>query len=177
MKKTNTIFFSALFLLVALLAGQHTSNAARPGPNPLGIQSYVGKFVDGTKLEIIYAARTGKLGVVIKSAEGEPISAHLLQGVKDPRGKFDLTEARKYGQADDSPLMSIEISNLSKDTLAVKAKSESRTYSMDAVMQQESFYMVEAALKCDNYCRPSDPNHFNWWLCFWCCATASGPCV
>jgi hypothetical protein len=177
MKKTHTVLFSALFLLVALLAGQSALNAVPLGSETLTVQSFGAKFTNGNNLEIVYVAKTGKLGVVLKNSEGEPVAAHLLQGVKNPNGTFELADAKKYGKADESSLVSINISNFSKDSLAVKVNGESTVYNLKLISQQAFDLAAESGLKCDNYCRPSDPNQFNWWLCFWCCSTASGPCV
>lgn len=175
MKRTNTIFFSAL-LLCGLLLAHHTTNAARLDSEKIKVQTFGAKLADDTSLELIYVAKTGKLGVVLKSAKGEPVGAQLLYGVKEMKDAFDMTGAKQYGKADEVAFTSIKVSNLTEESLDLEVKDASGGRTLKLARQDE-YEMMESGLKCDNYCRPSDPNQFNWWLCFWCCSTASGPCV
>lgn len=135
-----------------------------------------GSLPDGTNIEVVYVPANGKLGLITKNVSGEPTSAYLFFEVENASGKFQRTAAHAFGKVDDELFVYFELSALTGSSINIKVDGEPSESSLtgQAPVATESLRPFGS---CRNYCYPSDPNHYNWYLCFWCCATTGrSPC-
>jgi hypothetical protein len=167
MKNIKNFVSFLLSLTVVVLFAQFTANAGN-----LKVQNFTGNLDDNSKIEIFYIEETQKLGVVIKDLENNPISGYILKDIKSPKGTFNLSEAKKFGS--DNSITTIKIDSIKKDSVAVKVKtSDNESFEKHSLSVTNT---TASAGSCDNYCNPPNPANFNWYLCFWCCATTTRGC-
>jgi hypothetical protein len=134
-----------------------------------------GQLADGTKIQVAYVPSTGKLGLITKDAAGKPTSAHMFYKVADTSERFYRTASDSFGKVNDELFVYFELSGLQGDSITITVDGKRP----QSLVGQEPVPVTSLAPfgNCRNYCYPSNPDNYNWYQCFWCCATTGNdPC-
>lgn len=177
MKSTLAKFTVALLIgLFATAAPAFAQTLDKSGKETKGPKVHIfdGSLADGTSIQVVSVPENGKVGIITRNAKGEPVSAYMFYKVADASERFYRTAATTFGKVDQA-FVYFEISALEGDSITFKVDGgESQTLAG----REPIASMAEGPFGgCRNYCYPSDPNNYNWYLCFWCCATTgNNPC-
>jgi len=172
MRRSKSFLYGQVVLLAVTLTLALGNNTFAASSNAF---LFDGVLPDGTAIEVVYVPENAKLGLVTKNSNGEPTSAYLFYEVEDTSGKFYRTASDSFGKVDDELFVYFELSSLQGTTIDISVDS-GQPVSLNG-QEPVSVDSLRPFGSCRNYCYPSDPSHYNWYLCFWCCATTGrNPC-
>ncbi len=162
-------------LYFCLLVGLFVTVMQASAPEAPKVHLFDGELKDGTKIQIVYVPKNGKLGLITMDAKGNPTSAYMFYNVQDSSDRFYRTAGHTFGKVNDELFVYFELSGLKDDAITIRVDgAEPQSMVGREPVTLES---VRPFGNCGNYCYPSDPAQYNWYQCFWCCATTgANPC-